>query len=373
MNYPKLLILILCCSTSYIVSCGGSGSNNNRAESTTVAGDESTPEHIAGKVTLSDSLSPDQLTVFNSTSQTRIGSNGEYRIDNPYRSNQLFVSTHEGKIVYRALIEDEGGDINAESTAFYYAFFGNFALRQLGPKMRHNARLALKDLAEFHDLSRAIQHDVESNGFLSFNNISSEYTSLVKKLSNLMNGTEGRLLELESLPLSIRSGETIRPTHSRIDYVHGISIEEEEITKNSKNDFTVLLKARSIYPLPLALWQGRTIKVNDEYKVEQEKFPPMYIIKAQNASNFLDVIKSPLDTTSKFFEFLRNTWKNYPEDGWKAINSGGDISDAVTYITLSNLAPQGNLWVKKRSFVSRTPCGQPVDFSSPSLARRPCG
>ena len=35
---------------------------------------------------------------------------------------------------------------------------------------------------------------------------------------------------------------------------------------------------------------------------------------------------------------------------------------------LKNKGPQGYLWVKSSSFDRRTPCGQAVDFTPPSLA-----
>jgi hypothetical protein len=41
---------------------------------------------------------------------------------------------------------------------------------------------------------------------------------------------------------------------------------------------------------------------------------------------------------------------------------------ASTSGRMENQGPQGYLWVKSSSFDRRTPCGQTVDFTPPSLA-----
>jgi len=47
----------------------------------------------------------------------------------------------------------------------------------------------------------------------------------------------------------------------------------------------------------------------------------------------------------------------------------GHVLFGVTWIgLLYYLGPQGYLWVKSSSFDRRTPCGQAVDFTPPSLA-----
>lgn len=340
---------------TFTSSCGGGSSDSITADSS--QGDEDAaseialvdePSSVSGTVSSQAGISVSDLKVSVSGQAPVSMETGGFEFDNKYQSNQLRVVNGAGQLVYRALFEDQPVTVGAESTAFYYAYFSDHLLSQLGPKHRGLIRSTLAEIPEYQSFIAAIENDISANGYHSFENVKTSYAAFVNALATISSSTANASAYKYSIS-KVRDAGFSQYAYAPSDYRYGLAILEGDTRKADDGSYEVDIEARSIYPLPLALWSAKTERDSSgNYQDSiKEKIPPVRMLAAKNVSNFMDAITSPIDTYKKYVDFtysLVEYWKT--QEG-----SVRDITDAVTRITLRDISCNRNALIIERDSV----------------------